>query len=97
MTCQSNNSNGSHCIITRATLFVAALILMSQCLSVSEAIAVKGKEPSSFSNPTLTPPANSVNLDYYGVKNKSTKDIALLSNVSVLNNNEKEKQISSIT
>ena len=97
MTCQSNNSNGSRRINTRATLFVTALLLMSQCQSVSEAIAVKGKEPSSLSNPTLTPPANSVNLDYYGAKNKSTKDIALLSNVSVLNNKEKEKQISSIT
>ena len=97
MAYQSNNSNGFRCIITRTTLFVMALILMSQCQSVSEAITVKGKEPSSFSNPTLTPPANSVNLDYYGVKNKSTKDIALLSNVSVLNNKEKEKQVSSIT
>lgn len=96
MACQSNDSNGSRCIITRATLFVTALILMSQCQSVSEAITVKGKEPSSFSNPTLTPPANSVNLDHSGVKNKS-KDIALLTNESVLNNKEKDKQISSIT
>ncbi|MBV9668265.1 MAG: hypothetical protein JO327_09065, partial [Nitrososphaeraceae archaeon] len=95
MACQSNDSDRSRYIITRATLFVTALILMSQCQSVSEAIMVKGKEPSSFSNLTLMPPANSVNLDYYGVKNKSMKDIALLANVSVLNN--KEKQISSIT
>ena len=96
MACQSNNSNGTRYIITRAALFVTALILTSQCLSVSEATTVKDKEPPLFFNTRLTSQVNSVNLNYYGVKNNSTiNDIALLTNTSVLNN--KEKQISGIT
>jgi len=96
MACQSNNSNGTRYIITRAALFVTALILTSQCLSVSEAFTVKDKEPSLFFNTALTSQVNGVNLNYYGVKNNSTiNDIALLTNTSVLNN--KEKQLSGIT
>jgi hypothetical protein len=96
MACQSNNSNGTRYIITRAALFVTALILTSQCLLVSEAIAVKDKEPSSFFNPMLASRVNNVNLNYYDVKNNYTiNDAALLTNTSVLNN--KEQQISGIT
>jgi hypothetical protein len=92
----ANNSNETRYIITRAALFVTALTLTSQCLSVSQAFTVKDKEPSLFFNTTLTSQVNSVNLNYYGVKNNSTiNDIALLTNTSVLNN--KEKQISGIT
>jgi hypothetical protein len=96
MACQSNNSNGTRYIITRAALFVTALILTSQCISVSEAITVKDKEPSSFFNPTLTSRVDSVNLNYYGFKNNARiNDITMLTNTSVINN--KEKQMSGIT